>query len=60
MRESARPYSIDIVESPRIALAALVHRGDYHEIVTTFDVLVRLMRSLGARYERATRSFGQP
>jgi AraC family transcriptional regulator len=50
-------YSIDIVDSPRIPLAALVHRGDYHGIVATFDVLVGLMRSLGTLHPDA-RFFG--
>ena len=49
---SRATYSIDIVDSPRIPLAALVHRGDYHGIVATFDVLVGLIAA--GRYAKLT------
>jgi AraC family transcriptional regulator len=56
---SARPsdYHVDIVESPRISLAAISHRGDYYQIAQKFRDLVALARARGQLHP-SSRFFG--
>jgi AraC family transcriptional regulator len=57
MKRSQDMYQVEIIDSPRIHVASLPHRGDYNEINKTFDRLIGLAAAADL-LRPAARSFG--